>query len=101
MTKQDVVNRISELRTLRGLSARQLSQKIDKNDAYINRLESKRSFEPSVSALLAIIEACDSTVSEFFYHDLAQYKVDSEIIALLKCCKNDAKKQAILALLKA
>jgi len=100
MTKQDIIHRISALRISKGLSARELSHKIDKNDAYINRLESKRSFEPSVSALLEIIEACGSSVTEFFYYDPTQYKLDAEILDLLKGVKCD-QKIPILALLKA
>ena len=62
MNKDEVVERISALRTKAGLSARDLSLKIGKNAAYISRLESKNdSFEPSVSALLEIISACNST----------------------------------------
>jgi transcriptional regulator with XRE-family HTH domain len=82
------------------LSARELSQRINKNEAYISRLESpKESFEPSVSALLAIIKACDITPSEFFYYDMAQYAVDKDIIDLLKTA-TATKKRAIVDLLK-
>lgn len=41
MNKDDVVARISQLRTKVGLSARDLSLRIGKNSAYISRLESK------------------------------------------------------------
>ena len=44
-----------------------LSQKIEMNDGYINRLEAKKDFLPSVEVLLRIIEACGSTTEEFFY----------------------------------
>ena len=97
----DVIRRISVIRTRANLSARELSLRIGKSEAYINRLECRKNFEPSISVIGEIIEACGSTPAEFFYHDLAQYKTDHEIIDLLKCCKNDTKKQAILALLKA
>ncbi len=51
MNKDEVVERISALRTKARLSARDLSLKIGKNAAYISRLKSKNdSFEPSVSA---------------------------------------------------
>ena len=100
MNKDDVVKRISLLRTQAGLSARELSLMIGKNSAYISRLESKNdSFEPSVSALLEIIEACGSTESEFFYYDIQAYKQDREIIDLLKKA-TPTKKQSIINLLK-
>ena len=100
MNKDDVVERISVMRTKAGLSARELSLKIGKNSAYISRLESKNdSFEPSVSALLNIIEACNSTECEFFYHDIYAYAKDKEIIELLKTA-SPIKKDAIISLLK-
>ena len=47
MNKDDVIAKISQLRTKSGLSARDLSLRIGKNSAYISRLESKNdSFEP-------------------------------------------------------
>ena len=100
MTKDDVVMRISQLRTRANLSARGLSLRIGKNSAYIARLESKNdSFEPSVSALLDIIDVCGSSVAEFFYYDISQYEKDKEIIDILKTV-SDKKKQAIIDLLK-
>lgn len=100
MNKEDVVERISQMRTKAGLSARELSLRIGKNGAYISRLESKNdSFEPSVSALLAMIEACNSTVEEFFYYDIYSYSQDKEIIELLKTVSS-AKKDALISLLK-
>ena len=100
MDKNEVVERISLMRTKAGLSARDLSLRIGKNSAYISRLESKNdSFEPSVSALLEIISACNSSESEFFYYDPYAYSQDKEIIELLKTA-SPIKKEAILNLLK-
>lgn len=100
MDKNEVVGRIGVLRAKAGLSARELSLRIGKNSAYISRLESKNdSFEPSVSALLEIIAACDSTESEFFYYDMYAYAQDKEIIELLKTA-SPIKKDAIISLLK-
>jgi len=100
MDKKEVILRISRLRLDKGLSARDLSLKIGKNPAYISRLESKNdSFEPSVSALLEIIDACGSSVSEFFYYQINAYRKDKEIIDLLKTASPE-KKDAIITLLK-
>lgn len=100
MDKNEVVERISMMRAKAGISARELSLRIGKNSAYISRLESKNdSFEPSVSALLNIIAACNSTEMEFFYYDIYSYEKDREIMELLK--KTSAvKKEAIINLLK-
>ena len=100
MNKDDVVARISQLRIKAGLSSRDLSLRIGKNSAYISRLESKNdSFEPSVTALLEIIEACGSTPLEFFYYNIYDYQKDKEIIDLLKNV-NQVKKDSIINLLK-
>lgn len=100
MDKNEVVNRISMLRTTAGLSARDLSLSIGKNAAYISRLESKNdTFEPSVSALLEIIDACGSSACEFFYYDMNAYRQDKDIIDLLKTA-SPSKKDAIITLLK-
>lgn len=100
MDKNEVVQRISTLRTKAGLSARDLSLRIGKNSAYISRLESKNdSFEPSVTALLEIIEACGSTPLEFFYYNIYDFQKDKEIIDLLKNV-NQVKKDSIINLLK-
>lgn len=96
MDKNDIIAKISQLRTKAGLSARDLSLRIGKNSAYISRLESKNdSFEPSVSALLEIIEACDSTPLEFFYYDTYTYEKDKQIINLLEKAKPEVKDAVI------
>ena len=97
--KQDIIIRISRARTNANLSARALSQKIEINDGYINRLESKKDFLPSVEVLLKIIDVCGLTIEEFFYDNYSSYKIDKEIIDLLKNT-NEEKKQAILTILK-
>lgn len=97
--KQDIIIRISRARTNANLSARALSQKIEMNDGYINRLESKKDFLPSVEVLLKIIDVCGLTIEEFFYDNYSSYKIDKEIIDLLKNTSEE-KKQAILTILK-
>ncbi len=96
VNKDDVIAKISQLRTKSGLSARDLSLRIGKNSAYISRLESKNdSFEPSVSALLEIIEACGSTPLEFFYYDIYAYEKDKTIMNLLQKVKPSIKDAVI------
>lgn len=96
MDKNDIIAKISQLRTKAGLSARDLSLRIGKNSAYISRLESKNdSFEPSVSALLEIIEACGSTPLEFLYYNSYTYEKDRQIISLLQKAKPEVKDAVI------
>jgi len=79
-----IISRISELRVRANLSARELSLQADLNDSYINGLETRKNFLPSLEALLSIIEVCGSTPIEFFYYSLDSYKQDEELIDLLK-----------------
>ena len=99
MDKQEIIKRISQIRINANLSARALSQKIDMNDGYINRLEYKKDFLPSIEVLLKIIEECGITTEQFFYYDIDEYEKDFEIIKLLKNVSEE-EKNAIITLLK-
>lgn len=99
MNLEEIINRISQLRTREGLSARELSLRINKNEAYINRLEYRKNFEPSISVINDIAVACNSSLEEFFYYNINQYKTDKELIELLKNTP-ESKKEAIIQLLK-
>ena len=94
----EIIERISAVRTKANLSARELSLRIGKNESYINRLEYRKNFEPSISVISDIAEACGSSLEEMFYYDINQYSKDKEIISTLKKC-NEKKKQAIIDLL--
>lgn len=99
MNLNEIINRISQLRTREGLSARELSLRIGKNEAYINRLEYRKNFEPSISVISDIAEACNSSLEEFFYYDILQYQKDKEVIELLKKVSS-SKKDSVINLLK-
>lgn len=98
MDLNKIIERISQLRTKAGLSARELSLRIGKNEAYINRLENKKNFEPSISVINDIVEACASSLEEFFYYDMIQYKTDKQVIDLLKTVP-ESKKKAFIEIL--
>jgi len=60
-------NRIKQLRTDRGFSARDMSLSMGQNDAYINRIENpKNKTMPSMEGLYLICEFFRIEVSEFF-----------------------------------
>ena len=61
-----IVNRISELRTRKGFTARALSISIGMNESYINGLESRKNWLPSMEVMLNIIDALGVTPTEFF-----------------------------------
>lgn len=78
--RDEIITRIGIIRTRAKISARALSLAINKNPAYINQMESTRSFEPSLSTLLEILEVCGVSPEEFFYYDMDAYKKDKELI---------------------
>ena len=97
--KQDIIFRIIRARDKANLSARALSQKIGLNDGYINRLESKKDFLPSLDVLLKIINVCGQTPEEFFYDSFDTYNEDIKILNLLKNTSKE-NKIAIITLLQ-
>lgn len=99
MNKGDIVDKISKLRTRANLSARALSVRIGKNESYINRMESKKDFLPTIETLMDIVEECNSSLEEFFYRDIDDYKSDKKIIDLLEGI-NEKQKDAIVTILK-
>ena len=94
----DIINRISELRIRENLSARKLSWLLEKNDSYINGLETRKNFLPSMEVVLEIIKVCNSTPTEFFYYSLPAYKNDKDIIDLLKTATTERKETALSVL---
>ncbi|MCM1404651.1 MAG: helix-turn-helix transcriptional regulator [Prevotella sp.] len=100
MDIKEIIRRIGIIRTSANLSARALSLAIGKNASYIHLLESKKSsFEPSLSVLLDIIEACGSTPEEFFSDDIMQFRQDKQTLEFLKTL-SPYQKTAIMNLYK-
>lgn len=94
----DIINRIGYFRTRANLSQKELSLRIEMNMGYINRLECKKDFLPSLEVLNKIIVACGITPEYFFYNDTANYEEDKEILKKLKDLPHD-KREALLKLL--
>lgn len=98
MDRIEIINRISYFRAKAKLSQKALSLSIDMNAGYINRLECKQDFLPSLETLVKIIDVCNTTFEEFFYENVHNYANDSEIIAKLNLMSKD-KRDALLKLL--
>lgn len=98
MDKNDIIDRIGYFRSKAKLSQKALSMDIDMNIGYINRMESRRDFLPSLEVLLKIIQACGITEEEFFYSDLEHYQSDKQLLERLKGLSNE-KREALLKLL--
>lgn len=65
MTPYDFVCNIAKMRAKKGYFARLLSQLIDRDEAYINKLENLKT-NPSLSTLFEIISACDCSFETSF-----------------------------------
>ena len=65
MENREFAERLSRLRTLKEMSARELSMNLGKNPSYINRIESGKTY-PSMEEFFRICEALEVTPSRFF-----------------------------------
>ncbi len=98
MEMKDILVRIDYFRNCANLSVKALSLSIEKSPVYITKMEHGE-YEPSMRIILDIIDACGTTLEEFFYEDLSSYKSDKETLSLLKRADNK-KKAALSELLK-
>ena len=113
MEKTDIipiVNRISELRTRCGFTARALSISIGMNESYINGLEARKNWLPSMEVMLNIINALGVTPTEFFtdpnvptfYADkiVVQFLNDNRELVTLLCNSTHERIQAVFNILQ-
>lgn len=98
MELTEIIERISHIRTKYGMSARELSLSIGKNPSYINRLEYRKDFEPTIGVINDILEVCNSSFEEFFYENMDEYQTDKQLLNLIKKLPND-KKESLIKLL--
>lgn len=96
MNINDLIIRIKQARERAHLSARELSIRLNKNDSYINKVESKE-FCPTIDMIFKIIECCNTTPEEFFYRDFLTYQKDKHLLDYFHNL-TDKQKQAILNL---
>ncbi|WP_034785416.1 helix-turn-helix domain-containing protein [Eubacterium xylanophilum] len=88
--------RLYYLRTLKGVSAREMSLAIGQNPSYINRIENNKSF-PSMQTFFYICEYLEITPSYFFddkTHDENNKKND--VTAILSNLKLLSKKNLVI-----
>lgn len=76
-------DRLAELRTQKGVSARDMSLSLGQANNYINTIENKKSL-PSMQSFFYICEFLDITPQEFFDKDNANPPMLKELIAEAK-----------------
>lgn len=75
-------SRITELRTQRGISARDMSLSLGQSESYINKIENKRTL-PSMSGFIYICEYLGITPQDFFNVDSPAPQKSKEVLLAL------------------
>ena len=83
MFEEDFSLRLARLRTLKGVSARDMSLSIGQNPAYINNIETGKAM-PSMSAFFFICDYLGITPKEFFDTEAEQPEELRELTKNLK-----------------
>ena len=83
-----IKDRISQLRTQKGVSARDMSLSIGQNENYINLIENGKNL-PSISGLILICEYFNVTLNEFFDTENKNPNDINELINTLKKLKGN------------
>ena len=94
MEIKEVVKRIGYFRYKKNLSARELSLRLDKNESYINKLESN-DFNLPTEMLLKIIQSLEVSPEEFFSENYMNYDVDKELYNLIQSLSAEKKNHLI------
>lgn len=81
-----IASRLSELRELKGYSAREMSLELGLDATYIGKIENGKN-SPSVKQLQAIFDFLDVTLFEFFGPQIGRPKNLDKIEKI--CCRND------------
>jgi len=74
--------RIAELRTQKGISARDMSLSLGQSESYINKIENKRTL-PSMAGFIYICEYFEITPQDFFNVDSPAPQKAKEIMSKL------------------
>lgn len=85
-----LIERLGYLRNRANLSARELSQRIDRSIAYMAKFENG-DFNIPTEVLLDAIETCGSTPEEFFWDDIAKYKEQKEFLSNFEKLSDESK----------
>lgn len=88
MYSEDFAIRLSRLREMKGVSARDMSLSIGQNAGYINNIENGKAL-PSMNSFFFICEYLNITPSEFFEIDVHNPEKLSELIPYLKQLNNE------------
>ncbi len=83
MYEEQFINRLSQLRLAKGVSARDMSLSIGQNPGYINNIENGKAL-PSMSLFFFICDYLGITPQEFFDFESEQPELLDSLISNLK-----------------
>ena len=89
--EKKIIERISQLRTQKGVSARDMSLSIGQSENYINKIENGKAL-PSMTGFLYICEYFEITPEEFFSFETENPKLNDKLNMYIK--KLNAKQTA-------
>ena len=78
-TNKDIIYKIGYYRNKNKLSARELSLRLGKNEAFINRVE-RGKVELKTEDFIEILNLFELTPMEFFYASPEKYEKDREVL---------------------
>lgn len=85
-----LIDRLGYLRNRAKLSARELSQRMDKSIAYIAKFDNG-DFSIPAEVLLEAIETCESSPEEFFWEDITKFKEQKELLTTFESLSSESK----------
>ena len=88
MYEDFIAKRITELRNIKKVSAREMSLDIGQNPNYINRIENKKTL-PSIQGLFYICEYFGITPEEFFAENNANPAMLNSLMAKIRNMSGD------------
>lgn len=77
------VERLTELRLKKGVSAREMSLALGQSDSYINKIENHKSL-PAMAVFFYICEYFEISPVEFFDYETEDPKLSQELLAELR-----------------
>lgn len=93
-----LIDRLGYLRSRAKISARELSQHLDRSIAYIAKFENG-DFNIPAETLLSAIEICGGTTEEFFWPDISKYQEHKKFLDMLDGLSSESK-NSLFALMK-
>ena len=78
--------RLTQLRTQKGVSARDMSLSLGQSESYINKIENRRTL-PSMAGFIYICEYLDITPQEFFASEPLSPQKGNELLREIKKLK--------------